>query len=78
MVVLVASGKFESSGPLVLGRACSSSFLLGGVVLWGGPNDLGLRSLAYAPGVSVFPARSGFTPGGCMSMWVVAHTVVAV
>jgi len=28
-------------------------------------------SLAYAPDVSVFTARSGFTPG-----WVVAHTVV--
>jgi len=26
-------------------------------------------SLAYAPGVSVFPARSGFTP-----RWVKAHT----
>jgi len=24
---------------------------------------LDVRSLAYAPGVSVFPARSGFTPG---------------
>jgi len=43
-------------------EACSSPFLVIGVVLWGGPNDLGLQSLAYAPGVSVFPARSGFTP----------------
>jgi len=37
---------------------------------------LDVRSLAYAPGVSVFPARSGFTLGRCMSMWVVAHTLV--
>ena len=29
---------------------------------------LDVRSLAYAPGVSVFPARSGFTPG-----WVYVH-----
>jgi len=29
---------------------------------------LDVRSLAYAPGVSVFPARSGFSPG-----WVYFH-----
>jgi len=29
---------------------------------------LDVRSLAYAPSVSVFPARSGFTPG-----WVYVH-----
>jgi len=29
---------------------------------------LDVWSLAYAPGVSVFPARSGFTPG-----WVYVH-----
>ena len=46
MVVLVATVKFEGSGPLYYREACSSSFLLIGVVLWGGRNDLECRSLA--------------------------------
>jgi len=57
-------------------EACSSSFLLIGVVLRGGPkNTLDVRSLTYAPGVSVFPARSDFSLGGFMSMWMVAPRV---
>jgi hypothetical protein len=37
---------------------------------------LDVRSLAYTPGVSVFQLAPVLPLGGCMSMWVVAHTVV--
>ena len=48
IVVLVASVKFGGSGALVYEEACSSSFLLIGVVLWGGPNDLGCTVLCLS------------------------------
>jgi hypothetical protein len=44
-----------------------------GVVLRGGPNDLGLRSHALRVCSQLAPV---LPLTGCMSMWVVAHTVV--
>ena len=44
-------------------EAYSASFLLIGLRCGETRMALDAWSLVYAPGVSVFPARSGFTPG---------------
>ena len=56
-------------------EACSSSssiMLRCGGLEWPRVQD----SLAYAPGVSVFPFFLVLSPGGCESVWVAALTVV--
>jgi hypothetical protein len=57
-------------------EACSPFFSLimlrCGGLKWSWVRD----SLAYAPGVSVFPFFPVLSPGGCEFMWVAALTVV--
>ena len=65
-MLLVAGVKFQRFWSCM--EACSLSFLLIGLHCGEGRMALDAWSLACSPGVSVFPARSGFTLG-----WVYFH-----